>query len=313
MTPLNPAPPVAPLPPLGEAQRDVSNAATDTPAEPLTGRRLWSQMRQTPAGLPLSNFALVLAYEGSPFMGWQIQPHGPSVQGELERVLTVLARMPAVVHGAGRTDAGVHALNQIAHVRLPAHLNLEKTLGSLNALLPEAIVVKAILPVDAEFHARHSARGKVYRYHIQNRPFPSAFARNRAWWLRRPLDVEAMREAASPLVGTHDFSAFRAKFCEARTPVRTLHRITFTEGEWGDGTLRIEMEGTAFLQHMVRIITGTLVATGLGRLKPSALAGILESRRREEAGATAPPHGLHLARVLYEPGSYGPILSAQSG
>lgn len=244
--------------------------------------------------------ALGLSYDGSPFQGWQIQPHGPTVQGRLEEALAIVCRTPVRVTGSGRTDTGVHAFNQIAHAHLPAPLDLWRLRQQLNALAGPHIVVREIVPVAMTFHARHSARGKHYRYLIQNRPYPNAFARQRSWWLRAPLDVAAMRAGAAHLLGEHDFSTFRAKDCEAPSAVRRMWRIDLEAGELADSTLRIDLEATGFLQHMARIIVGTLVAVGQGRAMPDAVAGMLAARRRERAFATAPGQGLHMVNVRYD-------------
>ena len=185
----------------------------------------------------MRTLALLLAYEGSPFQGWQVQPHGPTVQGKLEAAVRIATRMPATVYGSGRTDAGVHAEAQVAHVRLPGGLDLHKLQGNLNGLAGPSISVRAAVWVPDAFHARHSALGKTYRYRIHNRPYPATLDR-RSWWIRQPLDVPAMRRAAAALIGEHDFSAFRAKECEAATPVRTLRTLTLSAPEDG-GTLGV--------------------------------------------------------------------------
>jgi tRNA pseudouridine38-40 synthase len=244
--------------------------------------------------------AMRLAYDGSLFHGWQVQHHCDSVEARLGAALAIVARQPIQAYGAGRTDAGVHALNQVAHCDLPAGIDLLKLRASLNALAAPGIVVKDVVAVPAHFHARHSATGKVYRYLIFNRPYPPLFAAQCCWWIRPPLDLAAMRAAARQLVGTHDFSAFRAARCEAPSPVRTLARIKLAEEERAEATLRIELEANGFLQHMARIITGTLAAVGLGKLAPEAIPAILASRKRARAAMTAPAKGLHLARVLYD-------------
>lgn len=242
---------------------------------------------------------MLVAYDGRPFLGWQVQPHGPSVQAKLEEAIRIATRVAAPVHGSGRTDAGVHAEGQVAHVLLPGDLDLHKLRGNLNGLAGPHIAVKALAWVSPEFHARHSAIGKTYRYRIFNRPYPSVLGR-RCWWVRQALDVPAMRAAVQALIGEHDFSAFRAKDCEALHAVRTLRAIEITELAEADATLALEFDATAFLKQMVRILTGTLVAVGLGKLRPEDMAGILASRDRERAAATAPPEGLHLMRVHYD-------------
>jgi tRNA pseudouridine38-40 synthase len=245
-----------------------------------------------------------LAYDGSAFQGWQAQPHGPSVQGALEDALRTITRQPVKVYGSGRTDAGVHALGQVANFRLPPGRDLRRLRNQLNGLLKPHVSVMAIVPVAADFHARHKARGKVYRYRLHNRPYPPVFGLQRTWWLKLPLDVEAMRAAAARLLGEHDFSAFRARHCEAPNPVRTLHRLDVTPCDEPDCSLALELEASGFLQHMARILAGTLVEVGLGRLTPDAVAAVLASRRREQAAATAPPGGLHLLRVHYDLEAY---------
>ncbi len=251
------------------------------------------------AGEPQA-YAMVLAYDRGPFHGWQLQSHGPSVQGRLEEALAVLTRQFVRVHGSGRTDSGVHALAQVAHFRGPPGLDLEKLRTGLNALAGPAIAVHGVVPVPARFHARHSALGKVYRYHIFNRPYPPVFARGRCWWLRAPLAVAPMEAAAEALLGEHDFSAFRARNCGAVSPVRNVRRLSISAGELPDSTLRIEIEASGFLQHMARILCGTLVAVGRGRLAPGEIPAILASGRRDRAAATAPGQGLHLVRVDYD-------------
>jgi tRNA pseudouridine38-40 synthase len=252
-----------------------------------------------PDGTPLRNLALLVAYDGRPFQGWQVQPHGPTVQARLEDAVRTATRIAAPVYGSGRTDAGVHAEGQVAHLWLPGGLDLHKLRGNLNGLAGPHIAVKAMAWVGPDFHARHSALGKTYRYRIFNRPYPPVLGR-RCWWVRQPLDLAEMRRAAEALVGEHDFSAFRAKECEARHPVRTLRTLAIEPQDQPDATLALEFHATAFLQHMVRILTGTLVAVGLGKLKAREVAEILASGERERAAATAPPEGLHLLRVHYD-------------
>jgi len=252
-----------------------------------------------PGTTPSRNLALLIAYDGGPFQGWQVQPHGPTIQAKLEDALRTAIRVAVPVYGSGRTDAGVHAEGQVAHAWLPEELDLRKLRGNLNGLAGPHIAVKALAWVGSGFHARHSALGKTYRYRIFNRPYPPVLGR-RCWWVRQPLDIPAMRRAAAPLIGEHDFSAFRAKECEARHPVRTLRTVAIARVDQPDATLTLDFHATAFLQHMARILTGTLVAVGLGKLAPEEVAAILANRERERAAATAPPEGLHLMRVHYD-------------
>ena len=258
------------------------------------------------------NLAMVLAYDGGLFQGWQFQPHGPTVQGRLEEALRTITGEEIKVYGSGRTDAGVHALNQVAHFRVSPGRELHKLQASLNGLAGPAISVKHLVPVSPRFHARHSAIGKIYRYHLFNRRYPPVFARDRAWWIRSPLDLPAMRTAAAALLGEQDFSAFRAAECAAASPVRTMRRIELESGDWSDGTLRIEMDASGFLQHMARIIVGTLVAVGLGRLEPVGIPRILAGSRREAADSTAPGHGLYLLRVCYDSAEFPELRALES-
>jgi tRNA pseudouridine38-40 synthase len=248
----------------------------------------------------LRNLALVIAYDGGPFQGWQIQAHGETVQGRLEQALHTALRRSVTLYGSGRTDAGVHALAQVANAWVPAETDLHKLQGSLNGLAGPDIAVTALGWIAPEFHARHSAIGKCYRYRIHNGAAPPVLSRRHCWWVRRPLDVAAMRAAAEPLLGTHDFSSFRAKECAAVSPVRELRAIRIAEGAEREAALGIEYDASGFLQHMARILTGTLVAVGLGERPPAGMAAILAARRRAAAAATAPGQGLHLVRVDYD-------------
>ena len=258
------------------------------------------------------NLAMVLAYDGGLFQGWQFQPHGPTVQGRLEEALRTITGEEIRVYGSGRTDAGVHAVNQVANFRVSPGQDLPKLQASLNGLTGPAISVKHLIPVSSRFHARHSATGKIYRYNLFNRRYPPVFARDRAWWIRSPLDLPAMRTAAAALLGERNFSAFRATECAAASPVRTMRRIELETGGWSDGTLRIELEASGFLQHMARIIVGTLVAVGLGRLDAADIPRILAGGRREAADATAPGHGLYLFRVCYDVAEFPELRTLES-
>ena len=258
------------------------------------------------------NLAMVLSYDGGLFQGWQFQPHGATVQGRLEEALRTITGQEIKVYGSGRTDAGVHALNQVANFRVSPSQDLHKLQASLNGLAGPAISVKHLIPVSPRFHARHSAIGKIYRYHLFNRRYPPVFARGRAWWIRSLLDLPAMQEAARAMLGEQDFSAFRAADCAAASPVRTMRRIELESGDWSDGTLRIEMEASGFLQHMARIVVGTLVAVGLGRLEPADIPRILAAGRREAADATAPGHGLYLFRVCYDVAEFPALRALES-
>jgi tRNA pseudouridine38-40 synthase len=203
------------------------------------------------------------------------------------------------VHGAGRTDAGVHALAQVATVALGAAIEPPRLVRALNAVLPADVRVLGVEQVEPHFHARFSAIGKVYEYRIVNAPLVSPFLHRYVWHIGQPLDLDAMREAARSLVGSHDFAAFQGARSPAASTIRTIHQIEWEDGGGYDLPLVIRIEGDGFLRHMVRTIAGTLVEAGAGRWRPSAIAGILASRDRTQAGPTAPASGLFLARVLY--------------
>jgi tRNA pseudouridine38-40 synthase len=241
---------------------------------------------------------LTVEYEGTAYVGWQVQLNGLSIQGELERALSTMLKQPVRITGAGRTDAGVHAEGQVASFKTERGVPLKAFVAGTSALLPKDISVRHAEERGARFDARRSALGKRYRYTIVNRPSRAPLARRFAWEVFQPLDVEAMRAAAAGLVGTHDFSAFRASDCQAQTVVRELRRL---EVERAGERIQIEVEATAFLKHMVRNIVGTLVEVGLGRRTVQSVAQVLAEKKRELAGVTAPAHGLCLVEVFYPP------------
>ncbi|MBI5378910.1 MAG: tRNA pseudouridine(38-40) synthase TruA [Nitrospirae bacterium] len=245
----------------------------------------------------MPTFRMTLEYEGSRFHGWQAQSQGLTLQGVLEEALERLTGAPTRVVAAGRTDAGVHALGQVVSFATARRLSPEAWKGALNALLPPDIVVREVREAPEGFDARRWATGKLYRYDILARTIPSPFLRKRAWWVPWHLQVEAMREAAALLLGTHDFSAVRAAGCGAKHPVRTLRRADLAvEGD----LIRCGFEGDGFLRMMVRNIVGTLVEVGRGRLRPGAVGEILSTKDRRLAGPTAPPDGLYLVEVYYD-------------
>jgi tRNA pseudouridine38-40 synthase len=246
---------------------------------------------------------LTLEYDGGGFVGWQVQPGGRSVQEELEKGIGRLCGERVRVTGAGRTDAGVHARGQVASLRAPRELPLKAWTAGLNALLPEDLACIQAEQAPEGFDARRWARGKRYVYDILQTPVRSPLQRGRAWEIRRPLDVEAMRRAAPALLGTHDFSALRAADCPARTTVREIRRL---EIERSGARIVVTVEATAFLKHMVRNIVGTLVEVGHGRRAADSLPDLIAGRDRTRAGPTAPPHGLALDEVFYLPGNADP-------
>jgi len=248
---------------------------------------------------------LTLAYDGTRFVGWQRQAEGESIQGLLESALARLEGAPVTVHGAGRTDAGVHALGQVASVTVSFSHDPGTVFRSLNAQLPADVRVLAVEEAAPEFHARFSARRKTYRYQIAQAPTASPFERAFAWHVPDPLDVPAMDTAAAALVGTHDFAAFQSTGSPGTTTVRTIVRsgwrqATGVAGVGPECLLVYEVSGDGFLRHMVRTVVGTLVEVGRGWRTASSVAASLEGGTRAAAGPTAPAHGLFLVQVEYD-------------
>jgi tRNA pseudouridine38-40 synthase len=246
----------------------------------------------------LTRLRLLIAYDGRPFRGWQSQATGDAVQDHLERAFRKLTGTRIVVHGSGRTDAGVHALGQVAHVELPPRrLTPERWRGALNDSLPPEIRVLRVTRARPGFHARFDARGKTYLYRIWNAPFLHPLEIGRAWFVPGKIDPAVLRECARLMEGTHDFAAFAANRGTPETDTtRTIHRIGIAQrGE----VLTLRFEGNGFLYHMVRLLTGTLIRCALGRDEPSFIAGLLEHPRRKKSHFMAPAEGLYLARVHY--------------
>jgi tRNA pseudouridine38-40 synthase len=244
----------------------------------------------------LRTLRLLVEYDGTDFAGWQQQPAQRTVQGCLIAAFEKMAARDVAITGAGRTDAGVHAGGQVASVRLASTIPTPGLLRGLNSNLPDDVTVLEVEDAPESFDARRAARGKVYRYLIWNHAVRSSRLRRTTWHHRPPLDTHAMREAAAALVGEHDFRAFRAADCERRTTVRVLRRVDVTR----EGALvTVEVEGTAFLKNMVRIIVGTLAAVGTGDIPAAAIPALLAGGDRKAAGKTAPACGLTLLRVIY--------------
>jgi tRNA pseudouridine38-40 synthase len=246
-----------------------------------------------------TTFKLTLQYDGTDHVGWQRQPGGASIQGAVEEALRPIEGDHVTVHGAGRTDAGVHATGQVASFRLNASIDPVTLARALNAVLPLDIRVAGAEVMPDDFHARFSAIGKIYDYQIVNAPFVSPFVRRYVWHVIPPLDVDAMRTAAGALAGEHDFAAFQGTGTDVHTSVRTVQRIEWRGSGRSDDPLIMQIEGNGFLRHMVRNIAGTLAEIGLGRWRAEEMITILASRDRARAGTTAPASGLILREVLY--------------
>jgi tRNA pseudouridine38-40 synthase len=241
---------------------------------------------------------LTLEYDGTDYVGWQVQPNGTSIQAVLEKALAELQGAPVRTVASGRTDSGVHALGQRVSFTPPRLLPLKAYTHGLNGLLPDDVAVRAAELRPPDFDARRAAKNKLYRYRIVVTPHRAPLSFRQSWQLFHPLDVAAMRAAALALVGKHDFAAFRAANCEAKTTVRTVRRLELSQP--GPDELWIEVEGNGFLKHMVRNIAGTLVEVGHGRRAPESVAAVLAGKDRQHAGRTAPPQGLTLVRVDYD-------------
>jgi len=251
--------------------------------------------QETPA--PRSrNIRIVLAYDGTPYLGWQIQPQGPTIQSVLQDCLRIITGEQIMVKGSGRTDAGVHALGQVANFHTSSTIDPHVYIRALNSVLPPTVTVIGADEVDATFDAQFSAIRKLYRYRVFNSSTRSPFELKKAWHINTVLDLEAMSSAAQMLLGNKDFSSFRASGCVARFPVRTMSRCDIVcDGD----IISFELEADGFLRHMVRNIVGTLVDVGRHRFSTDDFAAILEARDRTRAGRAAPPHGLYLIRVDY--------------
>jgi tRNA pseudouridine38-40 synthase len=242
--------------------------------------------------------ALGIEYDGAPFHGWQSQADGSGVQDALERALAAIAGARVRAVAAGRTDAGVHATLQVVHFDTDAARPDTAWVRGANALLPESMAVRWALPIGPDFHARFAAVGRHYTYLLLDRPVRPALLNRRVGWYHRPLALEAMRAAAAALLGHHDFSAFRAAECQAKSPVKTLDRLDIARE---DDVIRFDLHADAFLQHMVRNIVGALVYVGSGRQAPGWTAELLHSRDRTRGAPTFAACGLYLTGIDYLP------------
>ena len=247
----------------------------------------------------MPRFALTLEFDGSPFMGLQRQAHGPSVQQAVEEAVLAATGQQAIMHAAGRTDAGVHATGMRAHIDIETALTPFRLMGAINAWLrPQPISVLACEVVPEDWHARFSCLGRSYDYRIVNRRSPLTFERGHAWQVHQPLDAEAMQAAAQSLIGLHDFTTFRSVQCQARSPMKTLDTLDVRrDGE----RIVIHAAARSFLHHQVRSMVGCLVLVGSGRWPVSRVAEALAARDRQQLGLNAPPDGLYFVSAIYPP------------
>lgn len=245
----------------------------------------------------MARYKLTIEYDGGPFTGWQSQASGRSVQDVIERAVTTINGVTATVHGAGRTDAGVHALAQVAHVDLEKDWDEFKLRNALNGnLRGQPVSILLAEHVADDFHARFSAVRRYYLYRILNRRAPPALDRGKLWWLPAELDTNAMHDAAQHLVGKHDFTTFRAAQCQALSPVKTLDRLEVAR--YGE-LIEIRADARSFLHNQVRSMVGSLRLVGEGKWQPANIRRALTARDRAACGPVAPPEGLYLLRVGY--------------
>ena len=245
----------------------------------------------------MTRFALTIEFDGTPFMGLQRQPHGPSVQGSIEAALHATTGEEAVLNSAGRTDTGVHALAMRSHVDLAKDIAPFRLMEALNAhLRPDPIAVTACETVDDEWHARFSCTGRRYLYRIANRRAPLTLDKNRAWQVPQELDAEAMHRAAQAMVGRHDFTTFRSVHCQAKDPVKTLDQL---DVERHGDEIHIHAAARSFLHHQVRSMVGCLKLVGQGVWREEQVAEALAARDRQQLGLNAPPQGLYFVEAIY--------------
>ncbi len=245
----------------------------------------------------MKNVKIIIEYDGTDYHGWQCQADLPTVQKTIEDAIRQITRKDVKITGSGRTDAGVHAIGQVANFFTEAQMDPETLRKALNSTLPRDISIIKAQEVPDGFHAQFSSRSKVYEYRIFNRPYPPALQRNRVWHIQEKLDTKKMREAAAYLEGTHDFSVFATADITVKTTARTVKRVHVRKTR--EGIIVIEIEADGFLKRMVRMITGTLVETGRGKLTPEGFGQILAGGQKTKNVFTAPPGGLFLKKVIY--------------
>lgn len=245
----------------------------------------------------MTRFAFTIEFDGGPYMGWQRQDHGPSIQGAIENAIHGITGERIAVHGAGRTDAGVHALAMRAHADVEKEIDAFRLMEAINAhLRPEPIAINACKAVPDDWHARFSCIGRVYEYRIVNRRAPLALEAGRAWRIPNRLDADVMHSAAQHLIGLHDFTTFRSAHCQSDSPVKTLDRLDVRRE--GDHVI-VEAAARSFLHHQVRSMVGCLAHVGLGRWSGDDLKAALEAKDRAALALNAPPDGLYFVRAVY--------------
>jgi tRNA pseudouridine38-40 synthase len=245
----------------------------------------------------MRNIKLVIEYDGTNYLGWQVQASGLTVQGTIENKLALLTGEQIHLIGSGRTDAGAHALGQVANFKTKSQMDVRSIQKALNSLLPSDIAIKEAKEITEDFHARKSPRSKIYEYRILNCEIRSAFHREYAWHIPQKLNLGEMKKATEVLIGEHDFSCFRSVGTPTKTAVRKVFRAEWKRNR--EDFLRFEIEATGFLKQMVRAIVGTLVEVGKGKVSAGEIQEILESKDRKKAGPTAPARGLFLKEVKY--------------
>lgn len=246
----------------------------------------------------MRNIKLVIEYDGKEFNGWQKQPNKLNIQGEIEKAIERITGEEVDLTASGRTDAGVHAIGQVANFKTNSNLPIQKIPIALNANLKKSIIIKSAEEVEERFHSRLNCKKKTYRYIINNSKYGTAIYRNLETHIPIKLDIQKMQEAVKYFEGEHDFKAFKASGTSSKSSVRTIYKAEVIDA--GNERIYIELTGNGFLYNMVRIISGTLVEVGLGKLEPKEIEKILELKNRENAGKTLPPQGLYLVKVEYE-------------
>lgn len=244
----------------------------------------------------MKKYKLTIAYDGTNFGGWQIQPNAESIQEHLQKALTTILREEIHVSGSGRTDAGVHALAQVAHFKTSQEIEPQRIQHSLNGILPKTIRIRSLELAPDDFHARFSAKRKIYHYHLHTSQTQSPFNRLYRTHIRHELNIDTIKLATTHLIGTHDFTSFANEGGAKTNPNKTLYSINIVPETEG---LRLEFEGNGFLYKMVRNIVGTLLDTATGKLNPNDIPAILETKDRKRASQAAPPQGLFLIKVIY--------------